>query len=141
MRSSLIAPGLEMSPEGDSAVVTEESVLMLNLPQPIQRSPASRLGSCPSLCSSLLGAYLVLQLAEFGIKTCALTSHHQHGRAAQVLRSHGKQLSRAVLERGWVCPGTGSRCWTCRPGPELPGSWLCFVFVYFKCFKEILRCW
>lgn len=47
--------------------------------------------SCPSLCSSLLGAYLTLQLAEFGIKTCALTSHHRHGRAAHELCSRGKQ--------------------------------------------------
>lgn len=54
-----------MPPEDqDLAVVTEESVLMLNIPQPIQRSPVSRSGSCPSLFSSLLGAHLVLQLAE-----------------------------------------------------------------------------
>lgn len=60
-----LLPGLEMPPEDqDSVVVTEEAVLMLTIPQPIQRSPVSRFGSCPSLCSSLSGAHLVLQLAE-----------------------------------------------------------------------------
>lgn len=74
---------------------------------------------------------------NFGIKTCALTSHHPVWLSSPFasLRSRAA-CRRAVLARteGWdaFCPGTRSECWT--QGTKQPDGWLCFVFVYFKMF-------